>query len=610
MADYTREAFGVRDREGRYVEFKDAEVRAKLDELIATANTSLSTANAAANTAEEAASEATNASEYMQTEVTAMREIVTQAASDAAAAVTSSAAAQAAAEQARDENAQTVGEAAQTAIAGAQAAANAAVASAEASAQAAAGSAQAAATSEGNASASASAADASAQSAATSAQDAEDSVETIRTIKTETETARDQAANSAADAADSASAAAGSAQSAQESATSASNSATSALQSASAAQVSASNASTSAQSAGTSETNAAASDASATAALTEIRQIQQSIPADYTALSNVVTELQNDVADAAKLRGQTGGFDILFTDSDGNIGARLEKGFDSARLLESDKTSVYDLCITDEQKNIIFAIKNGEIIKKDFVGKYVSILGDSISSYNLANCKMASADGFYPRYNITSLNEIWYKILCDTTGMKLLKSASWEGSKVTGDTQSETGYAGCSDARISSLADGTTTPDCVFVEIGTNDFGNGTELGSFTSVSDLPANEGSINTFSEAYALMLSKIHTVYPKAKVYCMTIMARHTYNTVESAEYPAIINGHSIDDFNNVIRKVASCLNCDVIESGNCGINYWNLDLGRDGTQDDRLIGDNFVHPNRQGMALLARKVINSL
>lgn len=118
-----------------------------------------------------------------------------------------------------------------------------------------------------------------------------------------------EAANSATDAADSASAAATSEGNAADSAAAAHNSETNAAASESAAAQSATGAAVSASEAATSATNAAASAAAAQA-------VKDSIPADYTKLSNDVSDLKSNINVVKSASGSVLGIDDAVTDSE------------------------------------------------------------------------------------------------------------------------------------------------------------------------------------------------------------------------------------------------------------------------------------------------------
>lgn len=296
----------------------------------------------------------------------------------------------------------------------------------------------------------------------------------------------------------------------------------------------------------------------------------------FDGLSDEIDDLANEI------QSYNTGKDIYFVDENNNIGAVLRNGFDSGIVRKTD-------------------------------AKYISILGDSMSTYGASGYKMPAADSFYPRYDVLSLNDMWYTQVAEAIGAKILRSASWAGSHVAGNTADTTGQAGVSDARINYLGTGATDPDIVIVAMGTNDFNSTSgsdSLGTFDDTTAIPENTGTITQFAPAYALMLSKIHAKYPLAIVYCCTIMARRSDSSIDTFEYPVVKNGMTIDDYNNAIRNIAKLMNCKVIETAACGMSYWNISTGESGSYSDRVYGDNYVHPAKKGMDYIAQTVINSL
>ena len=244
------------------------------------------------------------------------------------------------------------------------------------------------------------------------------------------------------------------------------------------------------------------------------------------------------------------------------------------------------------------------------VGKKLSILGDSISTFQgyLAS-DAAGYDGaayayWYPRGNVQSVENTWWKQLINETGMTLLKNCAWSDSEVEGNSQAtNTALAGCSDRRIADLANGATTPDIVICYIGVNDWGHDKALGTFNENSEIPS-EGVITNFADAYMIMVDKIQRTYPLARVFCCTLLnCGYTgYDVGNPGVYPAINeNNVALNSFNNVIINVANCLGAEIIDIRKCGFTFHNF------TQ--YTIGDK-LHPNIAGMELLKNFIKNQL
>ena len=260
-------------------------------------------------------------------------------------------------------------------------------------------------------------------------------------------------------------------------------------------------------------------------------------------------------------------------------------------------------------------IKSPNIIQRNLKGKKISILGDSISTYQgwLADSEYQA---WYPHVNAEggTLNHVeetwWYQVIAET-GMVLLKNASWSGSTCCGNASAtNTAAAGCSDKRISDLADGNTEPDIIIVYIGTNDFQLNRSLKGWSKDMALPTNESNAsNDFSIAYCLMLSKIMNTYKNAKIFCCTLLPKgYVENKTDTPIYPyKNSNDKTLNDYNAKIIEIAESLGISVIRLDLCGINYgnmaeyliWNI-------HSDKLL----LHPLPSGMKYIADKIYKSL
>ena len=242
-----------------------------------------------------------------------------------------------------------------------------------------------------------------------------------------------------------------------------------------------------------------------------------------------------------------------------------------------------------------------------FEGRRISILGDSISTYE---GYVPSGPGYRWYYNgqncgVGSVEETWWMRLIEQTGMSLCANNSISGSYCASVIQNAT-LTGCSDVRIQGLAakDGTS-PDVIVIFMGMNDYHSRTLKGNWNS--DVNVGDADDTTFSGAYAVMVSKIKTAYPAAKIYCCTLPYTSAYS-----EEPRLFdyNGFSVSraEWNDVIRRVASYYECEIIEFEHCGINVENCPFysGDDSVDDDGISGEGTsgrgMHPNARGHELL--------
>lgn len=230
-----------------------------------------------------------------------------------------------------------------------------------------------------------------------------------------------------------------------------------------------------------------------------------------------------------------------------------------------------------------------------FKGKYVSILGDSISTYK--GYIPADYACFYPdaENDVKDVSQTWWMQVINYTGMRLNVNGSYSASAVCGDSRGEDSSAGCSTRRIVELiAPDGTVPDVILVYMGANDFFHSIEIGDYPG-SAVHRSDHYIWNFTEGYELMLQKLQAVYPASRIYCMTLIEAN------SSDHPRVNgNGDTIADYNRRIKEIAAAHNIPVIDVHNCGMDVSVLNrYTSDGT-----------HPNKEGSAKMAAYVTNAL
>lgn len=180
-----------------------------------------------------------------------------------------------------------------------------------------------------------------------------------------------------------------------------------------------------------------------------------------------------------------------------------------------------DLC--DSAYNVLARFSNGHIATKYFdsrfavnsnslvsryAGKKVSIIGDSIDTFDETGYKIDGYAMYYPRLNVTNVNDTWWKKVLDTSGATLEINASYSGSRVT---NTRSGYPDFYD-RVSIIGN----PDIVFITLGTNDSRNSIPLGEY----DFETAYASLNeaTFRTAYIKGVKALLASYPNTKIICI--------------------------------------------------------------------------------------------
>lgn len=230
-------------------------------------------------------------------------------------------------------------------------------------------------------------------------------------------------------------------------------------------------------------------------------------------------------------------------------------------------------------------------------GKRISILGDSISTYEgvsndaTANETIASNEVFYNKQ--MSLDDTWFMQTINNVGASLLVNNSWAGSNVGTGWGNES--KGGSTARAENLHSGAINPDIIAVYMGINDCGCLTALGSFDGVEDIwngTSYIGDTTKFATAYATMVHKIVSKYDAADVFLFTL-PRNGYFWADAKEGATKADYNALqDEYNAMIYKIAEEFGCQVVDLATA--------VGED--YSAYLLSD-AIHPNAKGMDVIS-------
>ena len=258
-----------------------------------------------------------------------------------------------------------------------------------------------------------------------------------------------------------------------------------------------------------------------------------------------------------------------------------------------------------------------------FKGKYVSILGDSISAW-YQDIPGGTDNAYYKGSNagVTSGDQMWYRILAANLGMNLLVNNSWSGSRVCKPSSSaQTATPASYPERCQQLHTEEHDPDVVLIAMGVNDW----SYGSPTDPWDRSATIADDVSFEQSYIAMISRIHYSYPAARIFCFGpwYSQRETMVTVTkevdgvSQTVPCTFvydyNPHPTrGDYAEIIKRV--CTMCDAtFIDGNVGFNpanFYNADTPADGYCQDGSSENHYTHPNAKGHALMAKVLTDRL
>lgn len=227
-----------------------------------------------------------------------------------------------------------------------------------------------------------------------------------------------------------------------------------------------------------------------------------------------------------------------------------------------------------------------DMLKKLIKGKWLSILGDSISTFDgVSNSVQENLGDNAVHYisQIAQADTYWQQVV-DELGMQLCVNNSWGGAylsmrtpNVNADKDSD-GSLSSGVARANKLAksDGTI-PDYIIVFLGINDLNAGV----------------SGDVILSAYIKMLQRISSTYPNAKVFCVNMPNRNIGNS------PLV--------YNTAIASAIERVNVDMDKENIYLVDLYNSKLQGAIYQENSF--DN-LHPNAGGMDYLSEIIIETM
>ena len=283
---------------------------------------------------------------------------------------------------------------------------------------------------------------------------------------------------------------------------------------------------------------------------------------------------------------------------------------------------IYGYCATCDDMMVTALEGTAELMKAAFSGLKISVLGDSISTFDgVSNGKGAETSNstiknngsyYYPTHNQAlniTLENTWWQQVIDDLGADRLVVNSWGGAAVVPVGNCVGSY----NDRALQLHDDTgedagTIPDIVFIYLGTNDVNvNNTHIGSFEAIDfsrldELATLDPSNLSVAEGYAIMLKNIQEAYPGVEIYCMNVLPCTTYDN-NTAKLTALSN------YNDMLRKLTDHMDVHYVDLyNNSGITRENLETYMPPYDGDD--SPNRYHPNDIGMDLIAECVMDAV
>lgn len=208
-----------------------------------------------------------------------------------------------------------------------------------------------------------------------------------------------------------------------------------------------------------------------------------------------------------------------------------------------------------------------------YKGKYISILGDSISTlegYNKSPFAEFYDGGHKLLYDVHGISDTWWGMLIEYLGAKLLSNDSYLGTMVSDDPRGEIyGPPASCDERIDNLAKEGIEPNLIIVFIGLNDW------------------ENAVSNFYAAYHGMLKKIKSRYSSADIWAMSLPLGYIRD--DSVMPPRDFAAVDISSYNDAIKTASEQTNCTFINLND--LSYETLDGS---------------HPTGQGMREIFLKI----
>ena len=290
-------------------------------------------------------------------------------------------------------------------------------------------------------------------------------------------------------------------------------------------------------------------------------------------------------------------------------------------------------------------------VKAAYNGKFLSVMGDSISTFNTITNDKALGLGDNPTYSKYTLGGAVYTYertywggLAAGADMDLCVINSWGAGMVYG--REKYAYKDGMLLRSYNLANGTQKPDVILLNYGINDMGSSyssaqdessskftgnqfsgdlyqrltatnktktdkqivadwfAEVESKAAMGGFDANDPSTITYNSkhvsniyttweaAYALSLQNIKRLYPDAEIFCITLPDRNH----DSSTQPRLSKA------NVLIRAIAEYFEVGFVDQANSGITRENCMMYSS--------DETGLHPNGKGHAALTKAIVEAI
>ena len=269
-------------------------------------------------------------------------------------------------------------------------------------------------------------------------------------------------------------------------------------------------------------------------------------------------------------------------------------------------------------------------LRKKYEGKYLSVLGDSISTYcgicndTKANVTIGENAPYYPTWshNVCRPSLTYWGKVAEDLGMNMCVVNSWSGSSAYGRGFGKNMLIRCQDLhRDGGTPDDPSDdvlPNVILIYMSANDINGGSPLdrdfaeiianGSkreeidawLEGVVERREREGGMEkektflSYDAVYALSMLDMQKKYKGAEFYCMTLQETNHPNTLKSLE--------RFENFNKTIKALAEYFGATAVDFADDGITWQNCHA---------YAGDmHSLHPTALGHGVMAEGVIRAM
>ena len=305
---------------------------------------------------------------------------------------------------------------------------------------------------------------------------------------------------------------------------------------------------------------------------------------------------------------------------------------------------VFDYGTPEAKKAVVDARKAEEdayaakvaALAEVYEGKYLSMMGDSISSFtgvtNDTNYNSALYNNrcYYSTAQLNGPEQMYWGRVAEACGMEICVPNGWSSSRVYGGGSGAPGVDEDNKSKSDNMLLRSTTlhnnqgqkPDVILLYMGTNDISHKT---TWSDLYDLLAARGdksqkevveawlvgvhntynankdqivpgkTYTSWEAAYALSLERMNFNYPDAEIYIINLTRTHSSGRTQEL----------IDKANTCLAALADYYGATIVDQAKNTVQYENCHLyGADEANPTAL------HPNLRGQAALAKLIVETM